>query len=509
VPPPGPSLTRRAVSGAAWLSALNAVAGLAVMGVNAWLNHRLPDAPVQMGIWTAAYALLLLATNVFEAGIPSAAIQHASLERGALGALTWTQVGLALTAGTVTYALAQPLSLLARVDPAGLEHVVRLLAPIVCVVVLGLPPKAMLQRELAFRTIALVEGGSTLAFVAVALGGALRFGIPALVLGMLARHGLETACYWALSPVRPRDLLWPVSWKAAAAPLRTGLALAGQQAIGTASRQADPLIVLALVGEAGSGAYNQVRAFVLQPFSRLVLLAARAAFPTFSRVQGDRERARRGLETMQRWLALAVFPALAGLASVSPRLLALWLGHQYDDLLGRCVFVMAVLCAAMTAYAYAFSTVAVSNALGLGRRVFVRQAIAAALLFALMAAGAPWGLEGVAAGRALAYVAAAALLLSLARVELGLDRATLRRSIGAALPASIAMAIAVVAAGALGTRLLPTSDPFAFDARRFAPMVAVLLAQVAVGAATYGGVALALGVRPREEWRALRGARAS
>src|SRR5439155_334278 len=78
----------------------------------------------------------------------------------------------------------------------------------------------------------------------------------------------------------------------------------------------------------GASVFGQIMAFVVQPHSKSSLVS-RTAFPTFARVQDEPERVLRATARMQRLVALGALPALGGMAAVSPRLLALWLGGQY------------------------------------------------------------------------------------------------------------------------------------------------------------------------------------
>ena len=496
-PAPNRSLTRIAFAGAAWLSVLNGIAGLALLGLNVWLNRSLPDAPIAMGTWNLVLRLLLMTSLIFDGGIPAAIMQKEEISRGALAALSWLQVSLGLVGAALIYSLAIPLaSLWADYPQAELSSCFRWAAPAVALIALGLPPKAVLQRDLRFRVVATIESCSTLALIAAGIALAPTLGPRALVVGMLLRHGSETILYWAFSSLGFRIFVQRFDFPSVAERLRFGASMAGQSLLGTLMRQGDGLLVGYLAGPIAGGLYGQLQALVVQPFAKLTLYVARAAFPTFAKTKDDPERLLRGLGKMQRLLALCVFPALVGMAAVAPRLLAVLLGRQYADHMGLAVPAFQVLCLGALLFTYGYSTAVALNAIGLSRPLLIRQAIGLLAVLLFMAAGSPWGLFGVSIGRALASALIAILYLDMARAILGFSWRMAGDGIREALPASLACFAVAWGAGLVVDRFLPSLAPH---------LPLVLGAQSLLGALVYAATLMLRGVRPRAEWAALRG----
>lgn len=500
-----PSLARRAFAGAAWLSVMNGLGGVAMLGLTWWLNRHLADAPLRMGQWSVVLSLLLMTSMIFEGGLPAAIQQRKELDPNALGALAWIQVALGVAGGLALW-LAAPLLARLMARDAGLDEMARLIrftAPAVVTIALGLPAKALLQREMRFRAVGSVEASATLVTVVVTLLTVGRLGVLGLVVAINLRFVVETVAYWTLGPP-PWSVLRHHGFAAAREPIRFGAAVGGTSVLGTLARQGDVLLVSYLLGPVAAGLYRQIQSLVLQPFAKLTTYVARAAYSAFAKAQDDPERLCRGLVRMQRLLSLLVLPLLFGMAAVSPRLLAEFLGEQYAELLPVAIPAMHLLCLAAAVLSYTFTFSVVLNASGASRAVLLRQAGGVVAMLACLLASAPWGLPGVAFGRIVALVVHGTLLLGLADRLVRFGRRQLGTSLKEALPASVACFAAASLLGLYLSRWWPASAATGPGAHSATALRVALLAQVAAGAMAYAAALLALRVNPLAEWRALR-----
>ncbi len=495
-----------AAAGVAWLAALNGLAGLGMLALAWWLNRTLPDAPLQMGQWAVLLSLLLMTSLIFEGGLGPAIQQQRDLNPNALAALGWLQIGLALM-GTLTLTiLATPLArlLAGEGDTEGTARLIRLVAPAVTLIGAGLIPKSLLQRDMRFREVACIEGGSTILMLPCAVALVPHLAVGGLVAAVLLRHLVETIAYWIALRRLPWTLLGRPSWSAAGEPVRYGLTLGAQSLVGTLARQGDVLLVGALAGTVAAGLYRQIQQIVVQPYAKLTLYVARAAFPAFARAQGDRERMSRGIARLQRLLALAVLPMLLGLLAVAPRLLAEYFGPQYAAQFDEATRAMRLLCVAAVATSLAYPLSVVLNAAGAARLVLSRQVIGTLAVVGFMTAGATWGLLGVCAGRAAAALLHGGLIVSAAGRVVSFGQADLLRSLRQAAPAALASMAVAAGTGAMLTTVWAASAPFV-AASTASALRGALAIQVVAGALAYAVMLLALRVDPRAEWRALRG----
>ena len=381
-PEPGaPSLARRAVHGVLWLGILNSSASLFVLGLWAYLNRALPDAQGQMGLWMFVLKLLLFASLVFEGGLTSVLKQRKNLEPEQVATIGRIQAGLGLAGGALMYFLAPYAApLFPALPTAELTHLLQLSAPVLILVSLGFTQKALIERDLDFRRVALIESSSTLTFVALGIWLGPKHGAAGLLYASMGRHGLETALYWLLGPLTRQIVLGRARWSGIGPHLRFGFSIFGQSLLGNLMRHADVLIAGVMLTDAAIAVYAQLQIFIALPLSKITMYAARVAFPTFAHVQDHPERLASGLAKLQRLTALAIFPALAGLVAVGPRLFWLYLGPAYHDWLAVAWPALLVLCVGAAVYTYAYGVAVVLNAVGEAGALLKRQAVGALLV---------------------------------------------------------------------------------------------------------------------------------
>ena len=350
---------------------------------------------------------------------------------------------------------------------------------------LGLTPKALIERDLAFRRVAVIESSSTMLFFGLGFWLGADRGAEGLVIATLVRHCFETVAYWALGPLRRALIFARSSWTGMVSHLRFGGSILAQGLLGNLLRHSDVLLAGILLTGAGVGVYSQLQLFIALPLSKISMYAMRVAFPTFATVQHAPERLLNGVVRMQRLTALTIFPALAGLVSVGPRLFSLYLGPEYDDWLHVAWPALLLLCVGAAIYTYAYGVAVVCNAVGRAEELLLRQIAGAALVIVTVATTGGFGFLQLAAGRSAAIAVAGLLFLHLGRRVLGFGWRAMATSLRAALPAAVLMGLIVAAAGFLADRLWPASDPFAFETGSRLAVAAVLAGQMAIGVGAY------------------------
>lgn len=504
-PAPGaPNLARRAVHGVLWLGFLNSSASLFVLGLWAYLNRAIPDAPGQMGLWMFVLKLLLFANLVFEGGLTAVLKQRKSLEPDQVAAIGRIQAALGVGGGLLLYLAAPFIAPLFPALPTDeLSRLLQLSAPVLALVSLGFTQKSLIERELNFRRVAAIESSSTLVFVALGLWLGRTRGAEGLVYATIGRHLVETSLYWLLGPLTRQIVLGRARWRGIGTQLRFGGSILAQSLLGNMMRHADVLIAGILLTDAAVAVYAQLQIFIALPLSKITMYAARVAFPTFAAVQDEPQRLINGLARLQRLTALAIFPALAGLVAVGPRLFWLYLGPEYHDWLAMAWPALLLLCVGAGTYTYAYGVAVVLNAVGEAEALLKRQALGAVLVVATVAATGAAGFLPMAAGRSLAITAAAILFLALGRSRLGFGAAEIRATVHPALLASVVMGLVVAGLGLALNALFPASDPFALGDATNRAVAASLGSQVLAGIAVYGLALKLLGLDPIAEARNL------
>ncbi len=176
-------------------------------------------------------------------------------------------------------------------------------------------PAALLQKNMEFRGVSLLEMQSTLTYAIVTIGCALMgLGVWSLVFGQLGSRALQAvglfrcASFWPrlrLDYSIARELFNYGRWLWASASL---------QAIG---RSADRLILGNVAGGAALGVYGMAFSLCNAPAKPVGNIINRVAFPAMAKLKGDQAQIAKTMRASFGLVAFLAVPAAAGLAAVS------------------------------------------------------------------------------------------------------------------------------------------------------------------------------------------------
>lgn len=291
--------------------------------------------PGDFGLMAVAALLMAVVAVVRDFGMVHALVQHQDPTDEHLHSAFWTTAVLA--------ALATPLVLMGspliadRLDEPSLVGVVWWLSPSLLIGALRTVPSAVLQRQMAFRSLAqrsLVGdfvGG--IVGVVVALGGG---GVFALVAMAVVNSAVETLIVCRAARYRPR-LLW--TWRSTAELLRFGSGVAGMQMVNVGFRRGDDLVVAGALGSAAVGVYSMAYRIVSMAQELFIHAITQVTLPTFARMSDERDRLARAAESALHGVALVSLPAFFGLAIMADDLVTVLFGPDW----GAAGSVMALL----------------------------------------------------------------------------------------------------------------------------------------------------------------------
>ena len=427
--------------------------------------------PAEIGVFALAAALVLLFEYAVFDSISEAVVQRvglsprhvgAALALAALLAATIAALGLGL-AGWLERILAMP----------GLGSLVRAMAVAVAVLCLSSVHAGILRREARFHTIALLAAGSGVA--AAALGSGLLLagaGLGAMVAYFAAEKAILCAGTIWCARARPvagfsrADVTDLVPYAAA---------IGVQRMVFYARSQADRLIIGVLWGAGVLGAY-QIAARIFDSLQAILLTpASKLFFVSYTRAQRDPEALRAIFLQSLQAVALIAFPSFLGLSAVAPEAVALLFGAQW----GSSAVLLEVLAFGGVALVLSVMSGAVLSAAG-HARAFLLVEVASSVAGLLLLAGlSRFGVVWIAAAFVLRETLAVALYVRLLSPSLGI----------AARGFLAAIAPCLVAAGAMWLALasLDLWLPAAL------PAATALGIEVAVGASCYGLMMLAFG----------------
>ena len=344
-------------------------------------------------------------------------------------------------------------------------------------------PMALLQRDLQFKLLALVDGGKALlTAVATIVLAWLGFRYWALVVGGLLGTALATG---VVVIRRPHGFAWP---KVQA--LKRALSFSRDILVGRLAwywyTTADFLVAGRVLGKAPLGAYNFAWTLATMIPAKVTDLVSKVTPAFFSAVQDDRAALRRYLLTLTEGIALLTFPATVGMALVAEDFVALALGDQWMGAVAP-LQILAVY-AGIRSIAPLLNQVLV--VVGEERFAMWNTLGAAVLMPIAFWIGSRWGGAGIAVGWLMVHplILAWALRRVFYKIELPLSQYL--AALWPSLSGSLAMVAAVVAVQGISADW---------------PLALRLGSQVVAGALTYGGVLFLLHRnRLREAKRLLR-----
>lgn len=176
-------------------------------------------------------------------------------------------------------------------------------------------PRALLQKELRFDTLAkvdvtaLVVSGVTAVVVAVRGGG-----VWSLVVQQLASAGVTSSLLLALGHWHPR-LVW--SGRALRELFGFGAGLTGFNVINYWARSSDKLLIGKFIGSDALGLYSRAYALMLLPITQIISVLAPVMFPVLSTIQADHDRVKRAFLRVICLLTFVCFPMMLGLLVVA------------------------------------------------------------------------------------------------------------------------------------------------------------------------------------------------
>lgn len=348
--------------------------------------------PEEFGIVAAALVVVNFSNVVAQLGIGQALIQRPTLtpEHVRTGFTLSVLTGVAFCIGL--WFLAPPIATVAFAMPE-VVPVLRMLAFTFLLNGPAVTAGALLQRELRFKQLALIETGSfVLGFAVVGtVLGALGFGVWALAIGTLGQTVLRSIALLAAYPhaVRPqldasatRELLY----------MGSGFTLG--RFFNFLALQGDYFVVGRWMGSIALGAYSRAYELMVTPATLFGRVVDVVLFPVLAKVQSDRKRLTLGFLRGLALIALVTMPIGAVSTLLAPELVLVLLGPPWREVIPP-FQILALGMFARSSYKISESVIRATGAVFLRARL---QTVYAGCVVGFALLGRPWGLTGVASG---------------------------------------------------------------------------------------------------------------
>lgn len=291
--------------------------------------------PQEFGVVSIAVVYILFLQMFLDQGLVSALIQRKNLEPEHLDAVFWMDLILSLVLGAVSILLSRWW--------AAVNHAPQVAAVIsvlsLCIPIEGLAivHKALLSREMDFKSLSIRSNLSVLAGGVVGIGMAYGgCGVWALVGQQIARDFSALILLWRLSPWRPR---LKFSWKHLRDLMGFSVSHFVAQLGVFANTYASSVVIGVFFGPVAVGLYRLADRVMGTVFAAGTSSIEWVSVPEFSRLQDRPADLRESVLTCIRLSSTVTLPALALVAAVSDPLIAS-VGTKW----GEAAAVLKILC---------------------------------------------------------------------------------------------------------------------------------------------------------------------
>ncbi|MFZ3069194.1 MAG: oligosaccharide flippase family protein [Microgenomates group bacterium] len=172
-------------------------------------------------------------------------------------------------------------------------------------------PSIMLEREIKFNKLILPQILETLAFNFVAVFFAWKgFGVTAFTFAVLARGIVGLVTMYIVYPWKPMLGIYRDSLSSL---LRFGLPYQANTFLAVLKDDGMTIILTKIIGTTGLGYIGWASRWAGLPLRIVMDNLTKVSFPTFARLQHDKEKLARAVEVSLKYMCLAAFPILVGM----------------------------------------------------------------------------------------------------------------------------------------------------------------------------------------------------
>ena len=317
------NLREQAVQGIAWTVVTRPFVQVLQYGISVFLARLLT--PDDFGLVAMAAVFTGFAGVFVDFGIGSAIIQKPDL--------TESQISAAFLATIGTGALLSLFFLLVSPGVAAFYHreelvgITRLSSAAFLLSGVGVVPRALLQRQMRIKTLVLLDAlgtvGSGVATLLVARAGGRYWSIVGFSLFSVIGTSIPPLIACGRYPSGRADI------RALRPLLRVSLNLLFFNIINYWARNLDNLLIGRKLGDKQLGLYSRAYQLMLLPQSQIGGIVAVGVAPALSRMQDDRERAKRVFLRALGLIAAVCLPLMLGMAVVADAFVAALYGPKW------------------------------------------------------------------------------------------------------------------------------------------------------------------------------------
>lgn len=283
--------------------------------------------PETFGLAARVLAVALILDMASEFGFVAALVQREDLTRRHIETAFVSNMAIAIGIGTLGFAGVHLWAWLT--SPSEFLDVLQYVVFLPVVFALGHVQRALLTRDLNFRSQTIATMTGSLVYLIVAIGLALAgAGVWAIIIGYYANHFVVAALYWHGSKWRPRLLF---GRKEFTDLVSFGLFHSMSGLANAFARGTDVLVIGAVLGDVAAGLYSMGLRVGGLAVGQVGAVLNRVLFTSFSRLQGNNEALSAAYLKATRYLAVVATAALVLTYAAAP-LVPLLIGDKWTNM---------------------------------------------------------------------------------------------------------------------------------------------------------------------------------
>ncbi len=322
------TLKQKAFKGLLWSTIQNS--GSQVFSLIIFLVLARLLTPETFGLIALANVFLAFMQIFRQQGFSKALVQRENLEPEHLDAAFWSQLIFGILLTGITFFSA---SLVASIfDQPKLIPILQCLSSIFIINSLNHVHNAILQREFAFKTLAMRSLFATVISGMVGIGMAFAgYGVWSLVASNITVELVALIVIWSAVDWRPK---FSFSIKYFQDLFSFGMYVLAFKFIKFFDKRIDNLLIGYFLGEVALGYYAIAYRILEEMTQLLVKTINKVALPTFSRLQTEPERFRQLFYKTTQFTSIIAFPTYLGVIVFAPELTVTLFGKQWIPAIG-------------------------------------------------------------------------------------------------------------------------------------------------------------------------------
>jgi PST family polysaccharide transporter len=321
-------------------------------------------------------------------GTVAAVIQRTELSDRLLSSILWFNVAIGVGVAIALWYVAPMAAKIFGEDR--LNPLMRFLAVTFVIAGFRSLPQALLQKSLAFSTLAKLEIANAAVSSSTVVWSALSGqGVWSLAYQTLATVLFMTISMWIVQPWRPRVSF---NWKELKDVFSYSLNLTVFNVFNYFARNADNLLIGKFLGAQDLGYYDLAYRLMMYPLQAIWSVLGRVMFPVYAKLKEDHARFGSAYLKVASSIGLLAFPAMIGLMLVAQPFVLTVYGAKWEPM----VPVLAILAGIGALQSVGTTTGVIYQVTGRTDWLMRWGIVAGTIIVVAIAIGLRWGIVGVA-----------------------------------------------------------------------------------------------------------------